>query len=562
MRERSIILLLFSISALVRYGLADLSEWSIDEASNLWLASRITEGEMEQLGLLSSIGIRNLVGAPLMAVPFTFLPDLLSVSRGLAFLHLVPLAILGFFIGNRKGGKVFASFILIFFPSMIFASFNLWNQYLIIPISVTNLILLLWLLEGQGGAVLRASTASAIVALSLVQPAVHLICFVDLIVQLVLLGAVLVIRPYPFSRVTAMVWTLVILALGTAIYYPWIADTILRMQGRWLSSFRVIVLLVVAATTGIILVRFKGFKSFLEKILTYIGQSRLFSWVIPVFLFFALFSCAVTSLWGIHIGRRLLEAIDSFGLMILAVQVILSLLLLPPLFVMLRECWRGLSCRDLIQKYYPNRSSAATLLLFHAIFLFGGRFILSPTIFSPFGRSDLLLPLVPALLAPCILLVLETGYKKISIMSITGVTVTIVILCTFAIFGPTEVFWSKYPHFVPPSEMCETVDWIAEQHKENNSRREIDLGYDLIHGLEWLPGITRFPEFRWYSIGRPYDWLLLRRHGIVNAREGTVDRTGGTGFQIGFRCEHDSLSTMRIIHQTAHLEIRQNQESQ
>lgn len=70
-------------AALVRWRLADLATWSIDESANLWLGTLIRDGQAPRVGLASSVGTQNLAGAPLVAAPLSLLPDL-RARRGLA----------------------------------------------------------------------------------------------------------------------------------------------------------------------------------------------------------------------------------------------------------------------------------------------------------------------------------------------------------------------------------------------------------------------------------------------------------------------------------------------
>jgi hypothetical protein len=551
-------LFLYVASAWVRFRLADLANWGVDEAANLWLASRILAGEMEPLGLVSSVGVRNLAGAPLMGMPFTFLPDLLSISCALSIIQLASLAFLGFFLGHRKDWRTFTTCVLLFFPSMVLASSSLWNQYLVLPISAANLALLLFLLEGQGGARLRAGAASAVVALALWQPAVHLMSFVDLAVHLVLLCVVLAFRPRPFSAVTAATSLFAIGAAASFLYAPWVLETYMRLRGRWGLTLPFVAIMIIAVCAVPLLVRRYDPQAILDRILADSGRSRVLSWIILIVLLTSLAACAYPSLPGAQSGQRLIAARDPFGLAMLAAQAAVTLSLLPALLVVIRGCMQGLSCRELMLRCFPTRSPAAMLLLVYAGLLLAGRLVLNRTILSPAGRCDLLVSLVPALLAPLLLLVQETVSTRMRAACAAAAALVVGVLFCFALVGPSRAFWSHSPRFVPPSEMREAVDWVAARHRESGGGGVIDLGYDLEYGREWIvEKVTRFPGFRWYSIGRPYDWLLWRRHGLVNAHEGAVERKGGNGFQFGYQCDGAPPSDMQVILQLDHLQIRQ-----
>ena len=136
-----------AIAAYLRWQLADLADWGIDESANLWLASSILSGHHVPLGLVSSRGVPNLAGAPLLATPLARLPDLLGISRALSLVHLGTLGTSGLALAKRGGAPATTAAVLAFFPALTLASSSVWNQYLTIPLAATIIALLLFLAE-------------------------------------------------------------------------------------------------------------------------------------------------------------------------------------------------------------------------------------------------------------------------------------------------------------------------------------------------------------------------------------------------------------------------------
>ena len=179
-RARSILALTaIAVSAYVRWQIADLADWSIDESSNLWLGSLILSGQRITLGLTSSLHVPNLAGAPLLAAPLALLPDLLTISRTLSLAHLAALTVLALTLWRRGGSLTAAIAVLLFFPGLLLASPNLWNQYLTIPLMVIIIPVLLLLADGGGGPVAQAGALVAFALCALALPAIHLAGFAD-----------------------------------------------------------------------------------------------------------------------------------------------------------------------------------------------------------------------------------------------------------------------------------------------------------------------------------------------------------------------------------------------
>jgi hypothetical protein len=158
--------------------------------------------------------------------------------------------------------------------------------------------------------------------------------------------------------------------------------------------------------------------------------------------------------------------------------------------------------------------------------------VIEPATFAPFGRPDLLIPLLPALLAPSLLLATCDTRRGARRWAAGAAGSAAALLVAFALCGPSARFWHTQPRFLPPSEMRTVVDWIAARHAAGAT---LDVGYDLEHGREWVARIGCSPGTSWYTISRPFDWLFLRRHGLGDRREGSCARSDGGRVRVAYR---------------------------
>jgi hypothetical protein len=548
-RKRLSALALVPIAVFVCWQLADLEGWAEDEAGNLWLASEMLSGRFHTLGLVSSTGIRNMIGAPLLALPFAGLADLLSVSRALAIVHLAVLAVLALWIGRTPAERTFALGALWFNPALVLTSFSLWNQYLARLIGVMLVVLLVLLAESRAGARTRALVVVAYVGLAWFQPAVHLLHLADLAVYLFLLGVVLASRSSPLDRQTLLLGLLVVSLLALVLYVPWVLDSIERFRAY--RARRVLLpgaLSVMAVGTVSYSV---GFRRLLGLGETAFARKPL-RWLLVPLPTAGLLIGLFVALHGAQAGRRLVGAGGSAGIALLVVQALTAIVLAPAL-------WWGFPRRgelsrpaSFLRRAYGDRTVSAAIVLLLAGLLISVRLVVGVT---PWKRSDLWIAVTPALLTPALLLA-QTRRWSARRLAVFAPSVPVAALAWLALFGPGDAYRQAYPRVVAASEMQAAIDWVAARHHSEGGGVEIDLGYPLTKDKEWIPRrVTWHPDFRWYSIGRPYDWLLRRRHGLANAHEGKIDRTGGRAFQIAYRAEPPASEDWYTLHELDRLLI-------
>ena len=549
-RARSILALTaIAVSACVRWQIADFADWSIDESSNLWLGSLILSGQRITVGLTSSLHVPNLAGAPLLAAPLALFPDLLTISRTLSLAHLAALTVLALTLWRRGASLTAAIAVLVFFPGLLLASPNLWNQYLTIPLMTIIIPVLLLLADGGGGPVAQAGALVAFALCALALPAIHLAGFADLAVLLVLLLFIHVLRPRRVSAIVLLPGLAIVGIMAAAVYGPWLA-WVAGIVGR--RVFVLAVAIAGAATlSGTAVLRRRA-----RPLVDRFDRSRHAPWICVAALCFCVGASAILPFIGAQAGLRLLVSGKPAGWLLLTSQMAMVLAFAPGVLRLRRECRTRTTATALLAKHFPGCTDAVVLLSY-SVLLCAARLVLAPTLLLPGGRSDLLLPVVPALLCPLLLLRQPGDW-----MSAGRGGVQLSVACAAISFwwlgatGPSEVRQQRYPLSVPPSEMRAAVDWVAARHRERGGGGTIDLGYDLDEGLEWVPASRCRPEGSWYSIGRPYDWLLRRRHGIANSHEGFCQRRGGAAWQLGYRRAADGRTGMRVVQSFEHLEVR------
>lgn len=553
LQARLLLLAIVCASGFVRWHVADYAQWGIDEAANLWQGTRILAGESVPVGLVSSRGVPNLAGAPVLAAPFSLLPDLLSISRTLSLLHLAGLVVLGLSLGRRSGrsGTIVAA--LAFHPALFLSSSSFWNQYLTLLFTALLIPLLFVIVEGRTGPAARAGALVAIAALAIAQPSVHLASFADLGVHLVLIGMVFLFRPAPVDRRILLPGLLLVLAGAAYLYVPWLERVLPEIgTAEKAAAAGGAVLAAVAAAV----LRHRRVRAALEGFGSRALSSHALSWLWLASLCLCIGVVSFLPFSGAQSGGRLIEARDPAGILLLAAQGGMAAALFPEAWRIFRECRRGMPLGTLLDLHVPGPRARVLLLAAYPVLLLAARLPLEPTLLQPGGRSDLLLPLVPAFLAPLFLLAgsaRSTAGPRLLRLSTVGAAAAFLWLSAI---GFSSVFRHAHPSFVPPSEMRAAVDDVAVRHRARGGGSRIDLGYDLDRGLEWINEVACRPWTSWYSIGRPYDWLLLRRHGLRNTREGECLRLGGTGFQLGFVSPGAPPAGMETVRRLAHLEIR------
>jgi hypothetical protein len=548
----AVLVALVAASIVLRWSLADFADWGIDEAANLWLGTELLAGNDVPTGLVSSRGVPNLAGAPLLAMPLSLLPDLLAVSRALSLLQLACLAVLGASLWRRGGSPVAVAGVLLLFPALMLASFSMWNQYLTIPLTALTLPLLLFLVDGSSEPRPRAAALVGCVLLLVMLPALHLAAFVDLAVGIGVLASILVLRPLAVSTVVLVPGLVMVAVLAAPLYLPWLGVVWPRVftTGWW--GLVALALACALVATAVL----RPLRQSLQRGARASLESKMLSWAFCAAVVFCLSVSCVLPMLGAQPGRRLLDAVEPSGWVLLIAQAAMVLAATPIVGKMLWDCRHGRTLGELMERRFACRPGTAAVILGWATLLCAARLVAEPTLLSPHGRSDLLLPLTPALLAVVLVLGRPGRRRATSLISGVSVVVAITAFGWLAAFGVSDDYRDAFWQPPPPSVMREVVDWIAAVSGDGVDRGLIDLGYDLERGREWINEVACRPWTSWYSIGRPYDWLLRRRHGLTNIREGSCERLGGSGYQLGYRRDRDTPAHMDVVAVFGGIEIR------
>ncbi len=546
-RRHRWLLLLLAAALGIGWHLADLEAWAEDEAGTLWQASDIASGHWHRLGLSSSTGIRNMIGAALLAVPLTWLPDLLSISRALALAHLLALCSLGLLIGRTPVEQALVVALLWFSPALMLSSFSLWNQYLARLIAALLLALLVYLVERRGSPRQRTAAVLAYVGLALLQPAVHLVHFPDLAVHLLLLAIVLSRFPARFDSTMAMVGAIAIGLAVPALYLPWLIDTAAQLTAG--QQLLIVALAAVTLGGGAAVVAYWPRRLF-DRVLA-VAPPGTAAVVAATMLWIGLPAAVLSAIHGTAVASRLAGSSTPVAIALPVAQLALAVALLISVVDRARTTAHE---RAGLSRLYGARAPTAALLLSYVALLTAGRFLVGA---APWQRGDLWVSMIPAFLTPALLLAQVQG-RLVRPPALAAVAASVVLLGALALHGLDAADRRAYPTVVPASEMRHAVDVVAARHRAEGGGERVDLSYDLAAGKAWIPRlVTWHPAFRWYSIGRPYDWLLRRRHGLRNLLDGEVERTRGGALQLGFRAAPYATAEWDVIERFDRLELRQ-----
>jgi hypothetical protein len=467
------------VSAIVRWHLADLAFRGVDESANLWLGSLIRSGERVPLGLMSSRGLHNFVGSPIVAAPFTVLPDLLAISQALSLLQLAVLTALALVLWKRGSRLDVSVTPLVCFPTLVLVSSGLWNQYLAALLTVAAIPVLLVVADGGKGGAVQALALIGVAAISAAMPTVHLGGFADALALLGLTWALLILRPRPVNGLILGIGLLVISPVVVAVYRPWFRSVQGTIGGGvfWQS----ISLIMIATVSGAAALA-RWIPTFTANVAESYYGSRICA--------FAACLCLLISTLYSFIGALVhrLAVLDMPVIWALfGSQVAMCLAFLPAISRLIGDARSRLPANEVLRKHFHHQTDGAVLLTY-AVLVCAIRLVLAPTLLLPWGRTDLLVPVVPALLAPLTMLRQRRG-RLVSVLGFKLASASAVFAMAWLGFtGVSGLDEGPSPSFVPASEMRAAVDWIAARHQEQGSGGTIDVGYDLARGLEWVGG--------------------------------------------------------------------------
>ncbi len=519
-RKKNILVLIgvlfITLIIIDRYYWAQISQWREDQATNIWLG--YTTGITHiPVGLISSSNdIPNPNGMIVLGFFLSALPDLLSVS---VFLGLAQIALL-----SLIGWKFFRSnwhyFLLVTVPSLSSVilrstSVEFWNQY---TITIINIFFIFWALQYLEKPSLW--NLPPIVALIFLAPSLYLAGLVNAIVMtLITLGLLAYKRPSKTGLWPVVIGIALIILFSVFItWLPYFQNVSLQkitsyqkdalgpiafLKSIWTSFFGIPVYGIFQwADPSVFSLAFKHTDG---RILTSWAKTLL-GWVGWSYLLQAVFAVIAISYAVLRTRvRRSFNTISDSSLNIPA----LRLVTLSVLFVSLSSALsRVLGGPDWINGERPDQT--VQFLPLFLFFIFG-----LPILIRIDGRAGEVITTV--------------SYFFLSIFTVVN------LLCGFVIIRDHLDYRGKIlsEADVPLANKIQVVDFIAKDWKSHSSSNVIPVDYDL-GGKKW----DWLPEFglqltKWYpapmSMGRGFDYELLRCYGLRNQQEGIQLRTFGSG---------------------------------
>ena len=511
-----VIIILCAVLIIIdRYFWAQIAQWREDQAANLWLGYTVKIGHMP-VGLVSSKDIPNPNGMLLLGSFLSFLPSLLSISFFLSLVQVVLLLLVGW---KASAGSL-QYFMLATLPALSSVilrstSVEFWNQYLI---TLVNVFFIFWALSYLEKPSLWNILPIALLAL--LAPSLYLAGIVNAIVM-------------------------VLITLGMVIY----------KQPDWSSLWPVAAIVLFVLLVSVLLTWRPYFQN------VSLGQLADFNKDSPKSV--ANYKTIWESLFGIPIYGTLEWANPSVlalafkhadpGILTQPSKVLLGLVertyLLQAIFALTAGAYTAY--RTLINGMKRPGSHAEANIPALRLAVLSMLFIcLSYAISSWIGgpdwlageRPDQIVPFLPMFLYFIFLLpVLIRIEGRIGDM-ITGLSylllamfVAVNLLCGFMIVRDHLQYRGNIlsEADIPLVSKEQAVDFIARDWVNHSRSKVIPVDYDLGGGRwDWVPKFGRRIT-KWYpapmTIGRSFDYELLRKYGLANSQEGVQLRTFGNG---------------------------------
>lgn len=542
-----------AVAVFLRWGLADLADWGLDEAATMWLALLRLGGASVPLGLVSSRHVPNMAGAPVLTIPLALFRSPLAISRALSMTHLAVLLLYARAL-RRSGAPGTAIPLLLLFPGFLLASWSVWNQYYLLALNVLQVSLLVTATDHRLSQRGRVSALAAFLVIAIFLPAVHLLGFAELAASLLIWRAIVASRAVePASRVPAIALLLAATIAAVFFYWPWVRWTVRESGSPGLD-----VVVVVAALGAIVAVH--RLDRAMPAITDRFERSAAASRFIVGLLWLFLAEAATLPFTGAQVDRHLMVGRPVLGWLFLAGQVLLVLSLVPRVLRVHKDAGRGVPAGQLLTRNFNSPMTAVVLIAFAALTCLCRLPLLPMSLF--WSRPDLLLSAIPKLIAPLLLTKPRESHTAESkrwsssdAVFAAGIAIVIGTALVIAL-GHLDATGPAGPRaIVPGSEITAVVDALAAQQRASVDGRSIEVAYDVETGIEHPSSEVCGPGRTWFSPGRQYDWLLQVRHGLQNSREGTCDRAVPGLWQIALRGS-PIPEGMRVVRQFDHIEIR------
>lgn len=527
-----IVFLLFFLFGLIifdRVGWASVSQWREDQATNLWLG--YTRNPLDlPVGLISSYGIPNPNGLPLLAIVLSRLPGLLSIS---AFLGAIQAALILWIVWLVFGTARPALIILGPLLSSVFLraiSVEFWGQWLMVSVNL--------LFFGLALSYLRRPSVKFLplmLLVVLIPPSLYLAGIVNALVFALLFLLLILFKP-PESSTTR--W---ILSAATAL-----AVLVAFLALTWLPYLRVV-------EWGQIGAIFTGKLPWTQK---------LFASTLAILRFprWSVLQWSRGTLAPIHQSSpNILPPSSGFLLTSLGVfqivQVILALVSLVLSFFSLRRSSSAAASR--------SHSSLPVNAWIIALAFSLLSCALSPLLGGPdwtrFERPDQSIQILPFLIfiwfsTPFVFDHASKPFLKRASAALSALYISANLILGYQVITSHLNYRGDYLSNadVPLVQKTRAVDFIARDWLQASGSQTIPVYYDLEGKWPWINDMGRSMN-QWYpapmTIGRSFDYEFLRKYGLTNSQEGVqMRRQNEVRYIVTYAFEHHSVDPASCQH--------------
>jgi hypothetical protein len=473
-----------------RAAWASVSQWREDQALSIWLGAHIFR-QPTPVGLINSLGIPNPNGIALVGFFLSLLPGLFAVSLVLGCLTALA-ALLAICPGTNRLRRMWpVLFVLWASVHLRGLGAELWGQWLMIPLNLLFVATALAYVRRP-----RLVQWAAVSILIFAAPAIYLAGLVN-------------------SAAFSAVW------IAIVVYE--------RRRSRATTPFRWIPIAAVVLSIG--------------------ATAALVTWI-PYFR--AISVQALTQSVGLPLGQRLTEAATAlvflpgtlgdllqcgFAPLLQGDSIVrpaaFGLVRVAGLTALLQVLVAAFALLLLLRRTKAERSVLEGCAIAGLLIVLS--FPLSPLLggFS-WHRGERLDQSIQFL--PLLLLIIFAAPLAMESSLLRRLTIALALL--FATASTLAGWMVVQDHLryrgpilsqadVPLVQKMEVVNWIAADWRAQSASRSVPVAYDLIGIWRFLPAHGRLTS-RWYpgqlSVGRAFDYELLRRHNLGNAFEGQTDR--------------------------------------
>jgi hypothetical protein len=510
-----ITLFVFALIIIDRVMWAAVSQWHNDQAINIWLG--YTRGLLEMpVGLISSQRVPNPNGMLILSYFLSLLPDLWFVSTFIGTLQAGLL--IGICWSNfKEANRLFFVAALPGLVSVILRAISVefWNQYFITQI---NLFFLLWSIRYLSRPTLWK--IPWLVVLICLAPALYLAGIVNSLAMMLVGAGVILYRP-PLHWKKEL-WAPVLISLAVIA---------VSVRITWLPYFSSVSLSQLASLnpdghlTGLLLV---------WVIIEAIFGFPLYAPVQWAYITFLNNSVEIFSQPAVELIKWTVWAGVAQGTFALG-AVSLGL----------RANWSKQNRFSALRA--AINPDVAQIVFLSTIFIIIS-YALSPLLGGPKWaegqRSDQVIQFLPFFLLVCFLSPFLFQSPKAFARLLSGLGYSLVL--GYTIVNLAAGFFIVQSHLdyrgsllslqdmdVPLVQKMQAVDFIAADWKSISNSPEIPVDYQLVGGIwGWVPEFGKQMQ-EWYpapmTLGRSFDYDLLRRYDLRNSQEGIQFRSFGTG---------------------------------